>query len=81
MHWRWNCARPAIRAEMRAVLALLAIPLLGGCIAYTVASTAVSVTATVIETTVDVTAGAVSGAADLITGDDDDEESDAEASE
>ncbi len=37
-------------------LALLSMP---GCIAYTVASTAVSVTATVVETAVDVTAAGV----------------------
>ncbi|MBY8978092.1 hypothetical protein KHP62_19940 [Rhodobacteraceae bacterium NNCM2] len=40
---------------------------LSGCIAYTVADTAVSVVSTTVETTVDVAAGAV----DLVVGDDD----------
>jgi hypothetical protein len=43
---------------------------LQGCIAYTVASTAVSVTATAVETTADVIGGAV----DLAIPDDDDAE-------
>lgn len=55
---------------MRGFLLALALGApLSGCIAYTVASTAVSVTATAVETTVDVAAGAV----DLVVGDDEDE--------
>jgi hypothetical protein len=49
------------------VLTLLAP--LQGCIAYTVASTAVSVTATAVETTADVVGGAV----DLVIPEDDEE--------
>jgi hypothetical protein len=57
-----------------AALALaLSAPLAsGGCVVYTVASTAVSVTATAIETTADVAGAAVGGAAGLVTGDDSD---------
>lgn len=40
---------------------------LSGCIAYTVADTAVSVVATTVETTADIAGGAV----DLVVGDDD----------
>jgi hypothetical protein len=43
---------------MRCVL-LLAIGLLPGCVAYTVASTAVSVTATAVEATADVVGAGV----------------------
>lgn len=54
---------------MRVLLtALVLSAALGGCVAYTVASTAVSVTATAVETTVDVAAGAV----DLAVGGDED---------
>ena len=57
---------------MTRLAAAVAIALLsGGCIAYTVAATAVSATATVVETTVDVGAAAVGGAVDLVTPDDD----------
>jgi hypothetical protein len=51
--------------------ALAAVSLAQGCVAYTVASTAVGVTATVVETTVDVGAAAVGGAVDLVTDDED----------
>ncbi|MEM6621991.1 MAG: hypothetical protein AAF674_07165 [Pseudomonadota bacterium] len=47
---------------------------LSGCIAYTVVDTAVGVAGTAVETTVDVTGAVVSGAADLVVGDDEDQE-------
>lgn len=56
---------------MRLVIAILVCAATGGCIAYSVASTAVSATAAVVETTVDVGAAAVGGAVDLVTSDDD----------
>ncbi|MGF1660390.1 MAG: hypothetical protein ACFCUS_13265 [Rubrimonas sp.] len=51
----------------RLCLLLLASCALQGCIAYTVASTAVSVTATAVDATADVVGGAV----DLVIPDDD----------
>jgi hypothetical protein len=55
-----------------ALLALLAaLPALGGCIAYSVASTAVDVTTGVVGTAVDVTTGAVDA---VIPGGEDDED-------
>jgi hypothetical protein len=47
------------------VLAVLACVLCSGCVAYTVASAAVSVTATAVEATADVVGGAV----ELVVGD------------
>jgi len=44
---------------MRIAMVALVMAALQGCIAYTVASTAVSVTATAVETTADVIGGAV----------------------
>lgn len=61
---------------MRSLIGLLLLTALGGCIAYTAASTAVSVTATAVETTVDAGAAVVGGAVDLVTPDDDDEDAD-----
>ncbi len=57
-------------ARVAALLALAALP--GGCVAYTVASTAVSVTATAVETSADIVGGAV----DLVIPDGDDEDDD-----
>ncbi|SEA29869.1 hypothetical protein [Rubrimonas cliftonensis] len=51
-----------------AALALAASMLLSGCVAYTVASTAVSVTATAVEATADVVGAGV----DLVVGGDED---------
>lgn len=56
------------------IIALLSPILLGGCIAYTAASTAVSVTATAVEAAADVTGAVVGGAADLVTGGDDEDD-------
>ena len=63
-------SRPAARPFPSLVFWMIAAAALQGCIAYTVASTAVSVTATAVETTVDVAAGAV----DLVTPDGDDDD-------
>ena len=63
---RPDCERPTM---LRLGFWVIAAAALQGCIAYTVASTAVSVTATAVETTVDVAAGAV----DLVTPDGDDD--------
>lgn len=54
---------------MRFATFLTLLAALQGCIAYTVASTAVSVTATAVETTADVVGGAV----DLVIPEDDDD--------
>jgi hypothetical protein len=56
------------RYAQRALVPLLGVLTLQGCIAYSVASTAVSVTGTVIETSADIVGGAV----DLAIPDDDD---------
>ncbi|MEM6932734.1 MAG: hypothetical protein AAF526_04025 [Pseudomonadota bacterium] len=53
----------------RLLLALILCGATTGCIAYTVADTAVDVVTTTVETTVDVAAGTV----DLVVGDDDDD--------
>ena len=65
---------------MRAGLVLLGLLGLSGCVAYSVASTAVGVTTTAIGTTVDVAGAAVSTTADVgsaavgvVVGDDDDD--------
>lgn len=55
---------------MRRLVVLALLGPLGGCVAYTVAETAVEVTAAVVETAVDVTTGAVR----LVIPDGDDEE-------
>ncbi|MEM7236724.1 MAG: hypothetical protein AAF317_08955 [Pseudomonadota bacterium] len=55
--------------DKRALLLLTLCWATSGCIAYTVADTAVDVVATTVETTVDVAAGTV----DLVVGDDDDD--------
>lgn len=52
------------------LLIVLGMAPLAGCIAYTVADTAVGVVSTTVETTVDVAAGAV----DLVVGDDDEDD-------
>lgn len=54
-------------------LAIAAL-LLSGCVAVTVVDTAVGVAATAVETTVDVTGAVIGGAADLVTGDEDEDE-------
>jgi hypothetical protein len=65
--------------EMRVLLPLAAIGLLGfalsGCIAYDVASAGVSVATTVVTTTADVAKGAV----EAVTPGDDDEDSDSDS--
>jgi hypothetical protein len=55
---------------MRIAAVLAALATLPGCIAYTVASTAVGVTATAVETAADVVGGAV----DLAIPDDDEDD-------
>ncbi|MEM9139649.1 MAG: hypothetical protein AAGB15_07430 [Pseudomonadota bacterium] len=61
-------------SKSRPIPLILAALLLSGCVAVTVVDTAVGVATTAVETTVDVTGAVVSGAADLVTGDDEDDE-------